>query len=381
MKVSKMSFATTASLALALLLSVAAQAQHLISSKAGFINRADGKVFILRHDSEEGEKGRASLGTQMRDGDRIFTDVNSRAELLLNPGSYLRLNENSAVRAISTNLTEVRFELLKGSANIEVGELDKKTPIEIVTPNGTVTIAKEGLHRIDAKGSVTLVAVRQGELFIGSRSDLANKSAVKVGRGKVAQLTGTPKPELAKLDKDAADDFDRWCFDRANTLMAANGSALRRSRAISPMTFGWLYDPFYNCYTFIPSRGIFYSPYGFGFFRSYRDYAYYWPYGYGYWGYYPGGGWGNTGGGGNVANPPARIVTGSDRAPVRREIEGRRIADAPTGAPDGGFGGFGGSRSVAMPSAAPAATSTLPAAAPTRSDSGGGGRPAGPSRP
>jgi hypothetical protein len=38
----------------------------MISSRAGFVNRVDGAVFIQRQDSDDGERGRASLGTQMR---------------------------------------------------------------------------------------------------------------------------------------------------------------------------------------------------------------------------------------------------------------------------------------------------------------------------
>src|SRR5215475_4271932 len=82
-----------------LALGVTANAQYLISTKAGFINRVEGKIYILRADNEDGEKGRASLGTQMRDGDRLSSSSRSFAETLLNPGSYLRLNENTEIRA------------------------------------------------------------------------------------------------------------------------------------------------------------------------------------------------------------------------------------------------------------------------------------------
>src|SRR5262249_30888264 len=111
----RISLVALSSFLLALGLSIAANAQYLISAKAGFVNRVEGKVYILRADSEDGEKGRASLGTQLRDGDRLSTTANSFAETLLNPGSYLRLNENTEVRAVSTDLNSVRFELITGS--------------------------------------------------------------------------------------------------------------------------------------------------------------------------------------------------------------------------------------------------------------------------
>jgi hypothetical protein len=372
-------FATLASLLLALGLSVTANAQYLTSAKAGFVNRTEGKVYILRADSEDGEKGRASLGTQMRDGDRISTTADSFAEVLLNPGSYLRLNENTEVRAVSTNLVSVRFELIKGSVIAEVGESNKKAPIEIITPNGALSIAKDGLLRIDAKASATLVAVRQGEVHLGTREEFAANKTMKIGRGKIASLTGSPKPDLAKLDKDAVDEFDVWSFNRAQTLTAANVASLRRSRVMTAFAGGWYYNPFYNCYTFIPFRSRFFSPYGFGFFNNFRDCYYYNPY---YW--YGGGGYyGGGGGGGVVSNLPPRIVTGNDRGPIRREAEGRSIDTGSTfdSRSVGGFGDFG-SRTISSPSSS-SSSSTISAPAPSR-DTGGassGGRPAGPTRP
>src|SRR5262249_24938561 len=106
----RISLLTLASFLLALGLGATANEQYLISTKAGFVNRVEGKVHILRADSEDGEKGRASLGTQMRDGDRLSTTAKSFAETLLNPGSYLRLNENTEIRAASIDFNSVRFE-------------------------------------------------------------------------------------------------------------------------------------------------------------------------------------------------------------------------------------------------------------------------------
>ena len=81
------SFATVSTLLLGMMLTLNANAsaQYLVSSKAGFINRADGKVYILRTDSEDGQPGRASLGTQMRDSDRLTTQADARAPNPQNP--------------------------------------------------------------------------------------------------------------------------------------------------------------------------------------------------------------------------------------------------------------------------------------------------------
>ncbi len=381
-----------AAFALLALASIAVNAQHLISSKAGFVNRAEGKVFILRADSEDNTKGRVSLGTQMRDGDSLITEADSFAEILLSPGSYLRLNENSEVRALSTSLTQIRFEVVKGGAITEVATateqvstINKNSPLEIVTPHGTVSIAKDGLYRFDPIDTNTLVQVRQGELFIGDRNQFLAGKAIKVGRGNAVKLNGSPiaRSDMAKVNKDASDRFDAWSFNRANTLMAANISALRRSRTMNSLSYGWMYDSFYNCYTFIPRNGLWYSPYGFGFFNSYGWALNYWPYGYSPYYGYPYGNYGGGNSGGGSVNLPSRVIAGNDRAPIQRQIEGRRIDSGSGFGADRSAPDFG-SRSISAPSAASSSVSTISSSAPTRSESpssGGGGRSAPPTRP
>jgi hypothetical protein len=365
--------AVTLLLSLMFVVSGNASAQHLISTKAGFVNRADGTVYVLRHDSEDGKAGRASLGTELREGDQLRTDVTSRAEILLNPGTYLRLNENTEVRAITTSLSNTRFELLKGSIIIESSQIDKTAPIEIITPNGPLALAKDSLIRVDAKTGATFVAVRQGEIFLGTRDvALANQGKAKVKRGKVARLTGGTAPaDLAKVDKDAVDSFDVWSFSRAQTLVAANLSSVRQN---SLLAGGWYYSSAYSCYTFVPYRGSMFSPYGYGFFRNWADCYWYNPfYGTGYYNPYYNSGYGNNGGGGPVIsnNIPARVVAGNDRAPMRREMPaGRGIdGDSGFGASMGGRGISSSSSSISAPSAAP---SVVSAPAPARSSSGSG---------
>lgn len=396
----KLSRSTFAVLLLSLFGSSAA-AQHLISSKAGFVNKVEGKVYLVRQESRDdqtegdGARASASLGTQMREGDRLTADAGSYAEILLNPGSYIRIDEKSELRAVNTDLSQVRFELISGSAMVEVGEVDKKSPIEIITPHGSFFIKKTGLQRIDIKGEMTSVAVRQGEIHLGTHDQVLAKKSTKIGRGKIAQLTGAPDPSLAKIDKDGIDEFDTWSFNRAELLMAANQRALRQSSTRDgALSFGWHFDPFHRCYTFIP-RGSYWSPYGFGFFNSFNSCydCYFPPRGYGY-------GYGSSGGSRNntatvsgtkgTTAPPPRVVSGVDRGSIRRVIErprtemgnggynngrdfGRAPSSSPSSSPRSGAssGGAGGSRG---------AGSSHPSHSRGGAYGGGGGRSM-PSRP
>jgi hypothetical protein len=340
---------------LALGLGVTANAQYLISTKAGFINRVEGQVYIMRADGEDGEKARASLGAQMRAGDRLSVESKGFAEALLNPGSYLRLSENTEVRAVSVDLNSVRFEVIKGSVIAEIGQIDKKAPIEIITPNGALTIAKAGLHRIDVKETATLVAVRQGEIYLGTRSEFEANQSLKIKSGKVVTLTGSALPgqsDIAKLNKDVIDNFDTWSFDRAQALTAANVKAVSRSGSL---TSGWYYDPFFNFYTFVPSSS-FWSPYGFGFFNNYRD-------SYGYIPYYYSGTYYRThsasvsGASVSGASVSPRVVSGNDRGAVSRATD-HRSYDTGFGSRSGRSGDSGWSRGSSSSPSSPRSTSS-----------------------
>jgi FecR-like protein len=382
MKTKRVSLAIFVSFLLAPALGVTAKAQYLISTKAGFVNRVEGQVYILRADAEDGEKARASLGSQMRAGDRLSVEDEGFAETLLNPGSYLRLSENTEVRAVSIDLDAVRFELIKGSVIAEIGQIDKKTPIEIITPHGALTIAKSGLHRIDAKEKSTLVAVRQGEIHLGTRSDFVAKQSLKIKRGKVVTLSGAARPgesDIAKLNDDAIDEFDAWSFNRAQALTAANVRALSRTGAL---TSGWYYDPTYNFYTFVPTRSWFSSPYGFGFFNNYRDC-------YGYTPHYYGGNYyyrppvlargAVSPGVSPRVSPriPPRVVSGNDRREVGRATD-RRIQMSEGGFGQGRFGRRSGGFSDAGRSRGPGSS---PSASSPRGNSSPGGFSRGSGRP
>src|SRR5215510_2920077 len=375
--------AVPVSFLLALGLGVIANAQYLISTKAGFVNRVEGEVYVLRADGEGDEKGRASLGTQMRAGDRLIVAANGFAEALLNPGSYLRLSENTEVRAVSVDLNSVRFELIKGSVIAEIGQIDKNAPIEILTPQGALTIAKAGLHRIDAKGSATLVSVRQGEIHLGNPSDFAANQSLKIKRGKVVTLTGSTQPgqpgapglpgppgllDVAKLDRDAVDKFDTWSFDRAQALTQANVKALSRSGVL---TSGWYYEPSFNFYTFVPSRSWFWSPYGFGFFNNYRDCYDYTPY------YNSGSSYRNQVGSSTGAKISPRVVSGNDRGAVSRATD-RRMGDTDFGSRSGRSGDSGSSRGA---SSSPSTSSPRSTPASSGASRGIGGHRSGGSMP
>lgn len=379
-----------AALALLLIAGVA-QAQYLVSNKAGLVNRVEGRVNLLPQGGAIEALSKAAMGTQLNEGDRLSTESGSYAELLLSPGSYLRLNEKTEIEAVRTMFDNTRFNVLRGSVILEVGQIDKKLPLEIGTLRTVVTINKMGIYRIDVLGDEVSVSVRKGEAYLGTREQFFAKNAIKIGNNKAYRFVGSGTPQIAKLSSKVFDAFDQWSYLQAESLVAANYGMLSRTRSRGALLSGWIYDPFSNRYTYIPSSWLFVTPYGFGFYRRFGDCGWCWgnfSYLYGYGGY---GGYGGAVARGGSANPPSAParVTNDDRVGSRvqtqRNVPSRQVE--PYSRPEvfypidrsSGYGGrdnhgsiFDSSRPTTSSSGISFPSSSVPSA-PSRVEPGSGG--------
>ena len=86
--------------------------QFMISAQAGLVNYVEGPVNVQLHQ-------------QIPAGTPIQTGPQGHAEILLNPGSFLRVGENSTVILDSVELTQIAVRVVNGIALIESAEVDK----------------------------------------------------------------------------------------------------------------------------------------------------------------------------------------------------------------------------------------------------------------
>ena len=108
--------------------------QFIISAKAGLVNAVDGTANV--HVQE-----------MVPAGAPIQTGPSGRVEILLNPGTFLRLGENSQAVLDSVDLTDVQVRILSGSAVIECNSVEKNNPITVTDGTETVSISKPGTYR------------------------------------------------------------------------------------------------------------------------------------------------------------------------------------------------------------------------------------------
>ena len=241
--------------------------EHFIAARAGVVNYVEGRPLVFSGANMAGTQ--LAARTQVRAGDRVTTGERDRMEVLLNPGGYLRLGFNSELRVLDTEFGSMKFELTRGSALVESATFNQKVhALQLGTPAGEVVFEKAGLYRLEVQPSAVQLAVHEGKAKWMKEG--VPVASLKSGKRFVLAV---PPPgsevQFAKLDKKNADELDGWSRRRAEFLVAANSrlspwlmTSLSERYGYSQRG-GWMFNPYFGCYTFVPFDGTFGSPYGF----------------------------------------------------------------------------------------------------------------------
>lgn len=229
--------------------------------------------------------GENSVGSVKLMAGQTLTTQNGRAEVLLTPGVFLRISSNSALDMISADLANTVLLLQKGRALIEVTAILPENNIRINANGASARLMKPGLYDVDADRS-------QIRVFDGKAVVQANGQHVEVKGDRQLNLNTPDKLKAQKFDKKPyQDDFYRWASLRSAYLTEANVDAAKRYAGGGGWSSGvwdgagWYWDSGFDAYTFIPDDGIFYSPFGWGYYSPW--YAFGAP-GFGYFGGYGG---------------------------------------------------------------------------------------------
>ncbi len=192
---------------------------YVISAKAGGVNFIEGKVSIAR---KAGKSGLLLKGDNVEIGDKVSTGADGKAEILLNPGSYVRLSNNSSFEFVSTNLDNLQIKLNSGSAIFEVFA-DKEFSVAINTPKTDFNLIQSGVYRIDVSADgAEKIEVWKGRAQIGNDE----KNIVKGGK---AALIVNEQQQIEKFDRDEKDELEIWSKERAKELAKINSKLERRA--------------------------------------------------------------------------------------------------------------------------------------------------------
>ena len=262
-----------------LLAGLSLSAQTFISARAGLVNYEEGKFATSPHQLQAGE---------------IFA-AHGRSEILLMPGTYLRLERSAEIQMTSTALTHPVVELRSGLVAVEASDVAKDSEATFAwgdyRDEKAIVVDHKGLYRFEVsdQGDALKVMVQTGHLRIPGSSTILKD-------GQEAVLGSTGVSDLAKFDKKSRDDFDLWSASRAGTLSVASYRSASSLSAYSPGYSVWAFNSWMGMYTFLPYGGFVGSPYG--------GYGYYWPGNvYNYYPPYYGGSYGGYG-----SQPPYRLA-------------------------------------------------------------------------
>lgn len=246
--------------------------KYVVSAKAGGVNLTEGTVTVIRAD---GTSGVLIKGDWIEVGDVVSTGANSRAEILLNPGSFLRLGSNSAFSFKTIDLDDLTVDVSKGSAILEVFA-SNDFEVKVNTPKAGFVLIQSGIYRVDIIDAQGALTVLKGRAEVAGQTDAAIKS------GRRAVLTDGVA-SIAKFKSGDPDGLEAWSKSRSKELTKISTSltanTLRPTLMRSFLGNGWnMYDSF-GLWVFDPIRGFnCFLPFGSGWGSPYGYY-----YGYGIW--------------------------------------------------------------------------------------------------
>lgn len=225
--------------------------QQLISAKSGLLNHIEGNALLNGYQIMV----RPGDFPQMKEGDRFRTEKGHQ-EVLLAPGVFLRLGENSAFRMVSARLTDTMIDFERGSALIECTSLPKHAHLAVTFRQATLSILKDGVYRLDSDPV-------QLKVYAGEARVLQGGQAQTVGRGRLLVLDGVSASR--KFNDQTGDALYQWSRQRSEFLAAASVSAAKYvlQTGVSYVSSSWVWNSSSRVYTLVPLDGTRQNSWGF----------------------------------------------------------------------------------------------------------------------
>ncbi len=231
-------FAAIAALVLAPLGQV--HGQSVISTRSGIVHYFEGSVSVAGQPLER----RFGKFPNIPEGAELRTEQ-GRAEVLLTPGTILRLGQNSAIRMASNALSDTRVELVDGSAIVDSDEFSPGTAVTLLYKGWTVHLLKRGSYRIDSDPAQLWVRRGDAEVASGpSGLPVAVDSGMTLPFAKALAAEHTIDPP--------SDGLTDWAQGRSQSVTADNAISSQISDDPASITGA---DPL-DSFTYFPMLGL-----------------------------------------------------------------------------------------------------------------------------
>jgi len=265
---------------------VVCSAQTVTSAHSGTLHYFEGDVSI------DGTPVQSKVGRFAEIKEQgVLRTAQGRAEVLLTPGVFLRVGENSAIKMLDNRLVSTRVDILEGTVIVESDDPQmtiKDSPVTILYKDYQIQMAKHGVIEITTDPAV--MKVYKGEAVVNAADQ---RASVKEGH----ELPFTAALLTEKFNDKAGDDLYLWTRDRSQSLSAASMSSARSLNSslsgsgygyagtsgslygpgMGAWNGGWYFNPYLSMYTYVPMGGTYFNSFGYGFFSPGTIYNYYAP--------------------------------------------------------------------------------------------------------
>lgn len=221
-----------------------------------------------------------AVGSAQVDPGRTIETTEGKAEVLLTPGIFVRLDDNSALQMVANSLVNTQVQLQTGRAMVEVDQISPENRVTMVDNGITTQLEKKGIYEFNAQ--MPLVQVYDGKAVVR-----VDDKTIDVDKGHELALTADARLKPQKFDRKDTGDLYAWSKLRSQYMAEANASSAQMIYVANPWWWygtGWYWNPWYASWAFVPGAGYLYSPFGFGFYAPVYAYGGF----YGFHGYRPG---------------------------------------------------------------------------------------------
>jgi len=252
-------------------------AQNVISAKSGLVHYIEGDVSV----DGKPVSDKPGVFADIKKGGELATTL-GRAEVLLTPGVFLRVAENSNVVMRDNSLADTKVELVSGNAMVESDTPMKDNKVTVLYKDYAVTFQKYGLYGFQSQPAQLRVYKGEAEVTAGGQTVVVHEGH---------QMAFTAALAQEKFDVKSGDSLYRWSKLRSEYISVANVSAAKSAGSygsgfgtsgFTGMGLGnWYYNSFYGMYTYLPYAGTYFSPFGYGYYspgtvgQFYNNYYYY----------------------------------------------------------------------------------------------------------
>jgi hypothetical protein len=347
-------------------------AQSVTSAHSGTLHYFEGDISI----DGTPVQTKAARFSEIKEQSVLSTGL-GRAEVLLTPGVFLRIGENSAIKMLDNRLISTRVEIMSGNVMVESDDPQmsiKDSPVSLIYKDYEIRLVKHGLVEIGTDPAQ--MKVYNGEAVVGVTGGAGANNRATVKEGRLLSFSSALLTE--NFNAKVGDDLYIWARDRSQSVSAANMSSARSINSggygngfgsgagyglgsgygygsgygagLGGWNSGWYYNPYFDMFTFVPGAGTYWNAFGYGFFSPSTIYNYYSPSSYWY-------GAGGARGTGSIGRP----IEGVSSSTTNREPLSTLFSRTPRGGVSG----------VGSPSAPAAGTASF-ARGVSSSSSGGG---------